>query len=156
MINVLFVCLGNICRSPMAEAIFRHMVKEAGLEGAISVESAGIGEWHVGEPPHKGTRRLLKQKGISTEGITARQITPDDFERFEYIVTMDQENLAYMERQRGEAGTAKVRLLMTYVKDPRIKEVPDPYYTGDFNETYELIEAGCRALLDHIRRHYNV
>src|SRR4051812_26586452 len=91
MIRVLFVCLGNICRSPMAEAVFLHKVKAAGLDGEISADSAGTGNWHVGAPPHSGTRRILSAKGIAYEG-RARQLSRSDLDSFDYILTMDEQN----------------------------------------------------------------
>ncbi|WP_249863126.1 low molecular weight protein-tyrosine-phosphatase, partial [Paenibacillus konkukensis] len=93
MIRVLFVCLGNICRSPMAEAVFRSKVKEAGLEDRIAADSAGTGSWHVGQPPHEGTRRILQRNGIDYAGIRARQTTAADFESFDYIIAMDSSNI---------------------------------------------------------------
>src|SRR5690606_26802126 len=95
LIKVLFVCLGNICRSPMAEAIFRDMVKREGLDAYIEVDSAGTGDWHVGKPPHEGTRRLLDSKQISYAGLVARQLTKEDLSTFDYILAMDENNLAH-------------------------------------------------------------
>ncbi len=92
MIKVLFVCLGNICRSPMAEAVFRDLVKREGLEDKIKADSAGTGDWHIGNPPHKGTREILNENQISAEGLVARQIQSGDIEEFDYIIAMDRTN----------------------------------------------------------------
>ncbi|PYI55419.1 low molecular weight protein-tyrosine-phosphatase [Paenibacillus flagellatus] len=155
MIRVLFVCLGNICRSPMAEAVFRHKVKEAGLDGRIRVDSAGTGDWHVGRPPHEGTRRLLDRKRIDWQGMTARQVTKDDLAEFDYIVAMDGSNLSNlreMAAERGDGSEAKLYRLLDFVPEKKLNDVPDPYYTGNFEEVYDLVDAGCGALLDKIRR----
>ena len=152
MTSVLFVCLGNICRSPMAEAIFRDLVKKEGLEDKIKIDSAGTGDWHIGHPPHKGTREILRKYNVSDEGILARQIESGDLDQFDYIIGMDDQNILNIEKL-GEIPThIKVRRLMDFVEDSPKKEVPDPYYTGNFDETYELVTAGCSQLLKEIKK----
>ncbi|MBX0330635.1 low molecular weight phosphotyrosine protein phosphatase [Oscillochloris sp. ZM17-4] len=150
-ISVLFVCMGNICRSPMAEAVFRHMVGEAGLTERISIDSAGTGAWHAGEPPHRGTLDVLRKNGVDAGDQRARQLAADDFRRFDYIAAMDDENLAAMRRFPPEAR-ARVRLLLDYAPGLAAREVPDPFYSGGFDEVYALVTAGCRGLLEAIRR----
>ncbi|WP_078549910.1 low molecular weight protein-tyrosine-phosphatase [Litchfieldia alkalitelluris] len=152
MVNVLFVCLGNICRSPMAEAVFRNMLNDAGLNDKIKVDSAGTGHWHVGKPPHEGTRQVLNDKGISHEGIKARQVVNTDVVNFDYIIAMDAENLGNLRRIAGYKQTGYIGRLLDYVTDSKIEDVPDPYYTGNFDEVYDLISSGCRGLLETIRR----
>lgn len=149
-IQVLFVCLGNICRSPMAEAVLRDMVRKEGLEDRIEVDSAGTGDWHIGNPPHVGTLRKLDEVGISYEGIRARQVHTHDFDAFDYIVAMDDANVKDLGRLKA-ISDGKVMKLLDLVPDAKLKDVPDPYFTGNFDETYELVTAGCRALLDKIK-----
>lgn len=109
MIHVLFVCLGNICRSPMAEAVFSDMVKKNGLNGQINIDSAGLGAWHAGNPPHEGTKEILKKKGISASGITARQVRESDLTDFDYVIAMDAENIGHL---RSMAGYKKRRRVL--------------------------------------------
>ncbi|QCR34033.1 low molecular weight protein-tyrosine-phosphatase [Lysinibacillus sp. SGAir0095] len=148
MVCVLFVCLGNICRSPMAEAVLRDMVEKRGLSSAIKVDSAATCSWHVGEQPHKGTREKLKEFGISTSGMKGRQLSTDDFETFDYIVGMDNSNIQNIREMLGQPDHPKIFRFLDLT--PHGKDVPDPYYTGDFQETYELVVEGCEALLNKI------
>ncbi len=156
MINVLFVCLGNICRSPMAEAVFAEMVKGAGLADKIRIDSAGTGSWHVGERAHSGTLRVLREHNIDYQG-RARQFTPQDFTRFDYILTMDKENLRDVMRMMPtgpEMDSVEVELFLSYanvVETLSVDEVPDPYYNRKFDQVYELVKKGAAALLAHIR-----
>ncbi len=150
MINVLFVCLGNICRSPMAEAVFQQMVNEAGLNTKISVDSAGTGSWHVGEKPHRGTRRVLADHNISYDG-RARQITSVDMNSpNNYIIVMDQSNYNDVVRQFGQHQ--RLHLLLEFAQNTNERNVPDAYYTGNFDYVYELVTDGCTGLLATIRQ----
>lgn len=151
MIQVLFVCLGNICRSPMAEGVFRHLVEEAGLAGEIAIDSAGTGIWHVGEEAHSGTRQILRQHGIRYSG-RARQVKAEDFAGADYVVAMDGSNLTdlrHMDRRGLLDG--KLQRLTDFGPAGLPKDVPDPFYEGNFEYVYELVEASSRGLLDHIR-----
>ncbi len=153
MIRVLFVCLGNICRSPMAEAVFAHKVREAGLGGTIIADSAGTGDWHIGHAPHSGTRQVLEANTIDY-AHQARLITAADLQAFDYVLTMDNSNLANVKRMAQ--GCAKVIPFLSYAPRSGIKEVPDPYLTGDFDEVYALVSEAADGLLAAIRREHHL
>ncbi len=156
-IGVLFVCMGNICRSPMAEGVFRHLVAEAGLGERFAIDSAGIGAWHEGDPPDERASATAAGRGVALTG-TARQVRPTDLRDFDYILAMDEENLAALRRlKRLAAPDAEVRLLREFDAEARPDEpleVPDPYYGGPrgFELVYDMVERSGRGLLAHIRR----
>jgi protein-tyrosine phosphatase len=132
----------------MAEAVFRHLVARAGLADRVVADSAGTGAWHVGEPPHHGTRRALRERGIDYSH-RARAVAPDDFTRFDYLVALDSENLADL-RALARGGHPNITRLLDYAPGARTRDVPDPYYTGGFDAVYDLVEQGCRGLLERI------
>ena len=150
MKHILFVCLGNICRSPMAEAVMRDLIAKEHLQDKIIVDSAATSSWHIGEPPHAGTQDKLLEYGISTEGMQSRQLHKQDFEQFDYLIGMDENNIHNMYKMLGKSHSPKIFRLLD-LTDHR-KDVPDPYYTGDFQETYNLVLEGCQALLEKIKR----
>ncbi len=168
MIKVLFVCLGNICRSPMADAVFADMVRQEGLAAHIRVDSAGTGDWHVGDKAHPGTLNILAAHHIPYDG-RSRQLDMADIVASDYILAMDKANLTAIMRliNRGEwtpaqkadrfynrAGGPEVALFLSYANRLGTVseiEVPDPYYDDRFDYVYELVKRGCEALLDHIR-----
>ncbi|GAB5602162.1 low molecular weight protein-tyrosine-phosphatase [Thermus sp. FJN-A] len=148
-IGVLFVCLGNICRSPLAEGAFRKLLRERGLEDRFFVDSAGTGAWHQGEPMDPRARRVLEREGAYFPHV-ARQMTREDARLYHHILAMDRENLAEVERRFPEAR-GKARLLLDYLGGGEVK---DPYY-GDLEdclEAYWTVEAACRAFLEHLER----
>jgi protein-tyrosine phosphatase len=156
MTRILFVCLGNICRSPTAEAVMRHRLAEAGLEAEVEIESAGTGGWHVGHPPDERSIAAAKRRGIALDGA-ARRVTPEDFDRFDLLIAMDHQNRDDLRAlARRPEDEAKVRLLREY--DPLAVEagdlaVPDPYYgEGDgFEHVLDVVERACDGLIGSLR-----
>ena len=150
MIEILFICLGNICRSPMAEAVMHQLVHDAGLADRIRVDSVGLGAWHVDQPPHPGTQAILRRHHIPYAG-RARQITPDDVRQADYLIVMDAENLAAVQRLLPVTGTRHLHRLLDFAPAGFPRDVPDPYFDGNFDAVYDLVDAGCRGLLAHLR-----
>lgn len=144
--------MGNICRSPTAEGVFRHLVSDSGLDAHIHIDSAGTHAYHVGEPPDRRARAAAERRGISLESIQARRVQADDFERFSYIIAMDQDNLAILEEQSDGAHREKLRLFLEFSSGPE-REVPDPYYGGPtgFERVLDLVEDASRGLLEELR-----
>ena len=150
MINVLFVCLGNICRSPMAEGVFQQMVAEAGLSDHFQIDSAGTGSWHVGEKAHRGTRRILKAHDIDYNG-RSRQVTAADMADDQtYIIAMDESNMQELRRRHGDHP--RLYRLLDFAHAADVANVPDPYYTNNFERVYQLVQDGCAGLLATIRQ----
>ena len=146
--RVLFVCLGNICRSPAAEGVFSALAEAAGAE--IAADSAGTSGWHLGEPPHPPMIRACARRGIDISALRARRFEAADFGRFDLLIAMDEDNLREIERQRPAGSETPVRLLLDHAPQCGLREVPDPYYSGDYEQALDLIEAGARGLLDDL------
>lgn len=151
MTRVLFVCLGNICRSPAAEAALRHLSSAAGWDGRIEIDSAGTGAWHVGEPADHRMRHAARRRGMEVTSI-ARQVAPDDFERFDLIFAMDADNLAALRRLAPPAHRDKIRLFRDLDPDDPGADVPDPYYGGPegFDDVLDIVTRTAQALLDDL------
>jgi protein-tyrosine phosphatase len=151
--SVLFVCMGNICRSPTAEGVFRHHVAEAGLDEGIAVDSAGTHAYHVGEPPDRRAMAAAERRGMSLEGIRARRVADEDFERFDYILAMDEDNYLRLQDQSPPEYHSKLRLFLEFSSAGE-REVPDPYYGGaaGFERVLDLVEDASRGLLETLSR----
>jgi protein-tyrosine phosphatase len=144
-LRVLFVCLGNICRSPMAEAVFQNMINDAGLSDQVIVESAGTGAWHIGERAHGGTRDVLARHDITYEG-RAQQVTRSDMvDPDTFVIAMDNNNVRDLQHHFGKHP--RLYRLLDFATETDLIEVPDPYYSGGFDKVYALVEDGCRGLL---------
>jgi len=149
MIKVLFVCLGNICRSPMAEFVFKNMVKKQALENEFYVESAATSSEEVGNGMHYGTIAKLKEKQIPYGNKKARQLFPKDYEKFDYILGMENSNLQNIHRIVGHDAEHKIHRLLDFSENPR--DIADPWYTGNFDQTYQDITEGCCSFLEFIQ-----
>lgn len=150
MIKVLFICHGNICRSPMAEFVMKDLVKKAGLGSQFYIESAATSTEEIGNPVYPPACRKLAEHGISCAGKTARQLIHADYDRFDLLIGMDRANLRNMRRICGGDHDGKLHLLMDYTDRPR--DVADPWYTGDFETTWQDVLAGCRGLLSQLQK----
>jgi protein-tyrosine phosphatase len=140
----------------MAEAVFRKMVADAGLTASIRIDSAGTGDWHIGTPPHHGTQRILNTNQIEHSDLRARQVQSIDFEQFQYIVCMDADNVRDTLTFTSQAYDGELRRLLDYVTEIDLKNVPDPYFTGNFEQTFELVSLGCQTLLDYIKAKHHL
>lgn len=156
-VSVLFVCMGNICRSPTAEAVFRQYVEHAGLSEHILVDSAGTHDYHIGDPPDARTQRAAQQRGYDMSGLRGRQVGVEDFERFDYVLAMDHANLVILQRL-AKQGVGNPHLFLEYARHRAGREVPDPYYGGadGFERVLDMVEDAAEGLLQHIRqRHFD-
>jgi protein-tyrosine phosphatase len=149
--GVLFVCLGNICRSPTAEGVLRAIAAREYPGLVLQVDSAGTADYHVGEPPDRRTIAAARRRGYDLAGLRARQVQPEDFNRFDHVLAMDRANLAALERLRPGDASARLALFLEFAPDS-VPEVPDPYYGGveDFERVLDLCESGARGLLDNL------
>ena len=151
MASVLFVCLGNICRSPLAEAVLRDEARRQGLD--ITVDSAGTGDWHLGHAPDKRAQAVAAKNGLDIGALRARLVTPEDFRRFDHVVAMDSMNLADLEAMRPPDADATLSRLLDHAPGLGVADVPDPYQGGPegFDETYRLVREGVKGLVARLR-----
>ncbi len=148
MTSILFICHGNICRSPMAEFVMKELVRRAGRESDFLIESAATSREEIGNDIHYGTRTKLSQMGIPFTRRAARQICPDDYEKYDYLVAMDDENLYYMNCMWAPDPDHKIKMLLSFAGKNR--NIADPWYTGNFDQTYEDVLEGCQAFLEKL------
>lgn len=154
MVNVLFVCMGNICRSPMAEGIFRREIARAGLQDKVVMDSAGTHGYHVGAPPDARAQGAIKKRGVDISDLHGRQVADADFDKFDYILAMDGDNLRLLKHQAPADKHGKIRLLLSFSQQYPNQEVPDPYYGGahGFEENLDMIEDAVAGLIGEIER----
>ena len=152
-IRVLMVCLGNICRSPTAEAMLRRKLHEAGLDDRVEVDSAGTADYHVDSPPDRRAVAHGERRGLRMQHLRGRQVERSDFERFDHVLAMDEDNLADLKRLRPAGSRAKLALLMSFAPDAGSREVPDPYYGGadGFERVLDLTAAAADGFIDSLR-----
>ena len=150
--DVLMVCLGNICRSPLAEGILRQKVEELGLEW--SIDSAGTGAWHVGEKPDVRSIRVAEEYSIDITELRARQFSSADFDRFDWIIAMDESNFDFIQRKESEQSRAKVTLMLEFLHPGQNKSIPDPYFGGEpgFYNIFNLLDKACDAMIKSIQK----
>ena len=153
--KVLFVCLGNICRSPTAEGVFRRALEQAGLADEVEIDSCGVGSWHVGKAPDSRAQQVALCRGIDLSGLRARQLNVQDFAEFDYVLGMDQDNLRAIRDLKPANSQAHVGLFLDFAGTPGT-EVPDPYYGGDegFENVLNMIEAASNGLIQHLKREH--
>ena len=149
-VRVLMVCMGNICRSPTAEGVLRAKLQRAGLADSVQVDSAGTHGYHTNEPPDPRAVRQAAQRGYDIAGLRARPVSPDDFERFDWLLAMDEDNLAWLNKRAPAGHTARIELLMPYsLRHPQQRVVPDPYYgaAAGFEQVLDLLEDACDGVV---------
>ncbi len=150
--RILFVCMGNICRSPTAEGVFRRVLSERAPEIVVEIDSAGTHDYHVGNPPDRRAIEAASRRGVDLTTLRARQVATEDFERFDLILAMDDENLAELRRRASPRHHDRIRLLMEFASDASVRHVPDPYYGGahGFERVLDLLEEAAEGLLDEV------
>ena len=155
-VSVLFVCMGNICRSPTAEGVFRHLVGEAGLSGQIQIDSAGTHAYHIGEPPDRRSQATAKSRGVDLSMQRARKVASEDFKKFHYVLAMDENNLSELLRICPSDAIHPPQLFLAFAPQLAHREVPDPYYGGPqgFDQVFDMVESASKGLLEVIRREY--
>ena len=146
--SVLFVCLGNICRSPLAEGVFQHLVQEQCPSSEYTIGSAGTGGWHAGSPPHEGSIHTAEKHGIDIAAQQSRQVLASELSKWDWIIAMDGANRSNLLRIGADPN--KTKLLLSFIPPGYNRDVPDPYYDGGFDRVYDLIEQGCSYLLDFL------
>ncbi|GAB4124605.1 MAG: low molecular weight protein-tyrosine-phosphatase [Sideroxydans sp.] len=156
-IGVIFVCMGNICRSPTAEAVFRQRVAQAGWADKVHIDSAGTHDYHLGEAPDWRTQQAAKRRGYDLSNLRARQVEVADFRRFDYVLAMDEANLAILKRLRPRDAASHLGLLLDFAQRYAEREVPDPYYGGEqgFEHVLDLVEDASDGLLLHLQRQHS-
>lgn len=154
MVKVLFVCMGNICRSPTAHGVFRELVRSEGLEDLIGIDSAGTHAYHVGNPPDERAQATARGRGFDLSDLRARQVRSEDFREYDYVLAMDDENYVTLEAQCPPEHLERLRMFLEFAPEQSVREVPDPYYGGakGFEFVFDLVDAASRGLLEDIRR----
>jgi protein-tyrosine phosphatase len=151
-VSILFVCMGNICRSPLAESVFRHLVRSRGMEDRFEIDSAGTSGYHAGDPPDPRSVATARSRGVEVTGAS-RPVSKRDLHEFDYVIVMDAENRSHIDRLRATVGgTARVHRLREWDPERSGLDVPDPYYGGarGFDDVHDMVERSCEGLLDHI------
>ena len=155
-VKVLFVCMGTICRSPTAHGVFRKLLQNEGLVGVVEIDSAGTHGYHAGEPPDRRAQETAERRGIDLSDLRARQVEPDDFSCFDYVLAMDQDNYHSLSRICPPGYERKLMLFLDFAPHLRVREVPDPYYGGatGFERVFDMVEAASEGLVADIRRRF--